>query len=287
MTRTRAVVLGGGGILGIAWEVGVLAGLLESGVDLRDADTIIGTSAGAFAGVALARAANPDDLFAAAFAAGDAERPAAISDEVLAEYQEAIVEGGADPRELALRMGQVARRFSEPIPRAQRREVVERRLGTRDWPSAALRLTAIDVDTGELRLFDAAAGVPLLDAAAASGAVPGIWPMEEFGGRAWMDGGMVSTVNATTAAGHDAIVILAPSPAGTGSLPGATEEADALRANSAVSLLVPDAASAAAIGPNPLDPNPCHDVALAGRAQGRMAAASVTQVWSASSATVR
>jgi NTE family protein len=46
---SRALVLGSGGIVGIAWEIGVLAGLAEHGVDLREADLVIGTSAGAVA----------------------------------------------------------------------------------------------------------------------------------------------------------------------------------------------------------------------------------------------
>lgn len=44
--RTRALVLGGGGVTGIAWQVGVLAGLHSAGVDLSGADAVIGTSAG-------------------------------------------------------------------------------------------------------------------------------------------------------------------------------------------------------------------------------------------------
>ena len=46
----RALVLGSGGIVGIAWEIGVLAGLAEHGVDLGEADLVIGTSAGAVVG---------------------------------------------------------------------------------------------------------------------------------------------------------------------------------------------------------------------------------------------
>jgi NTE family protein len=44
---SRALVLGGGGVTGVAWEIGLLAGLAEAGVDLRDADLVVGTSAGA------------------------------------------------------------------------------------------------------------------------------------------------------------------------------------------------------------------------------------------------
>jgi NTE family protein len=42
----RALVLGSGGPVGIAWEVGLLAGLADARVDLSDADFIVGTSAG-------------------------------------------------------------------------------------------------------------------------------------------------------------------------------------------------------------------------------------------------
>src|SRR5215217_8191099 len=51
---TKALVLGGGGPVGVAWEVGLLAGLADAGVDLADADRIIGTSAGSIVGARLA-----------------------------------------------------------------------------------------------------------------------------------------------------------------------------------------------------------------------------------------
>jgi NTE family protein len=46
----RALVLGAGGNAAIAWEVGVLAGLLDVGIDVRTADVVIGTSAGSVVG---------------------------------------------------------------------------------------------------------------------------------------------------------------------------------------------------------------------------------------------
>ena len=42
----RALVLSGGGVTGIAWETGLIAGLAGLGIDLAAADVIIGTSAG-------------------------------------------------------------------------------------------------------------------------------------------------------------------------------------------------------------------------------------------------
>lgn len=51
---TRALVLGAGGPVGRAWELGVASGFIAQGVTLRTADAIIGTSAGAIAGAHLA-----------------------------------------------------------------------------------------------------------------------------------------------------------------------------------------------------------------------------------------
>ena len=62
--QSRALVLGGGGPVGIAWESGVLAGLAECGVDLSQADFICGTSAGSFVGARLALGHSPASLVA-------------------------------------------------------------------------------------------------------------------------------------------------------------------------------------------------------------------------------
>src|SRR6478609_2302313 len=59
---TRALVLGGGGPVGIAWESGLVAGLAQAGVDLGQADFTMGTSAGSFVGARLALGADPKTL---------------------------------------------------------------------------------------------------------------------------------------------------------------------------------------------------------------------------------
>src|SRR5205085_9023527 len=63
-TRTRALGLGGGGVAGVAWELGILAGLQDSGVDVRGADIIIGTSAGSVVGAQISSGADLESLFA-------------------------------------------------------------------------------------------------------------------------------------------------------------------------------------------------------------------------------
>jgi NTE family protein len=61
-TRTRALVLGGGGVAGIAWELGILMGLYDAGMDVRGADIIIGTSAGSVVGAQIASGTNLESL---------------------------------------------------------------------------------------------------------------------------------------------------------------------------------------------------------------------------------
>ena len=66
-----ALVLAGGGITGIAWESGVLAGLAAGGVDTGHWDLVVGTSAGAFVGARLLGDGSPDPLFAAQTSGND------------------------------------------------------------------------------------------------------------------------------------------------------------------------------------------------------------------------
>lgn len=72
----RALVLGGGGITGIAWEIGLLAGLAglaADGVDLTAADLVIGTSAGSVVGAQVTSGTAIEDLYAAQLAGYGAE----------------------------------------------------------------------------------------------------------------------------------------------------------------------------------------------------------------------
>ena len=275
---TRAIVLGGGGITGIAWEVGVLTGLLEVGAALHEADTIIGTSAGAFVGTALTSGYDMNRLFAAQSEPSDAEILVAASEQITAAWYHAFAIGGSDPQRVGAAMGAIAREHPEPVPIAQRRRVVEARLVTTDWP-LKLQVTAIDADTGQLHIFDQTSGIALTDAVMASGAVSGVWPLVYINGRAWMDGGMVSATNARLAEGYERVVILAPMPTGYGSIPGAAEDAAAMSANANVFLVTPDSQSIAAIGPNPYDPTRRSAVATSGRAQGRRIAAAIVAIW--------
>jgi NTE family protein len=275
---TRALVLGGGGVTGIAWEIGVLSGLLSAGVDLRNADAVIGTSAGAYVGAAYASGYDIEQLLAEQLETNDAEVATAASEATVTEWLEAFRVGGADRAKVGAEFGKIANAHPEPIPLERRRAVVEARLVVRDWP-AALRVTAIDAETGELHVFDSQSGVALLDAVSASSAVAGVWPLEHINDRAWIDGGMVSTANARLADGYDRVLVIAPMPWAFGEIPGAAEDVAAISGNAAVMLSSPDERSTAAIGPNPFDPDRRASAALAGREQGVEEAGAVGALW--------
>ncbi len=75
---TRALVLAGGGLAGIAWESGVLEGLHEAGVDTSHWDLVVGTSAGSFVGARLLGEGSPDPLYRVQTRSPSAEEDAAL-----------------------------------------------------------------------------------------------------------------------------------------------------------------------------------------------------------------
>jgi NTE family protein len=273
MADGSALVLGGGGVAGIAWMTGLLTGLAEAGHDVTGADLVIGTSAGANVAAQLGSGLSLEELFARQ------TNPALQARELMAEVDwvtfaadlEPYLAGADTPAEQLRRFGRFAL-DADTVPEPERIAVIESRLPSRDWPARPTRLTAVDCASGELAVFDAASGVSLIDAVAASSAVPGIWPPVTIGGRRYMDGGVRSADNADLAAGAARVTVI--SPLGLDSpLPTPWPLRAALTAlkegGAAVTLISPDEASAAAIGTNALDPATRAPAAAAGRAQGR------------------
>jgi NTE family protein len=161
---------------------------------------------------------------------------------------------------------------AKTVPEADRRAVIASRLPSHDWPSRDIRLVAVDCETGSIAVFTPASGVSLIDAVAASCAVPGIWPPVRIGGSRYMDGGVRSSDNADLAEGASEVLVISPlgmnSPLLT-PLP-LREVVAKLRAGGAqVTVIEPDEACKAAIGANALDPATRIPAAHAGRAQGR------------------
>jgi NTE family protein len=278
--QRAALVLGGGGITGIAWEIGVLAGLAEAGVDLTGADLVVGTSAGSVVGAQVTSGADLETLFARQLEPPADERVARMTRAALARYGWAVLRSRGKDVEFRRRVGALALAAEQAglTPSEQERlDVIGSRLVSTEWPDRALTVTAVDAHTGEFRALDRDSGVPLLLAVAASCAVPGVYPPVTIDGRRYVDGGMRSAANADLADGYDRVVVLAPIPRGVGPLTSVDAQVTGL--GSRVAVVSPDKASRTAIGRNVLDPAARAPSAEAGRAQAARVAAQIADVW--------
>jgi NTE family protein len=274
---TAALVLGGGGVTGVAWETGILAGLEAAGVDLTGADTVIGTSAGSVVAAQITSGAPLEGLYEAQLAPPTGEIAAKIGIRFYAAMAGTMLLT-RNPQRFRRRIGARALR-AKTVPEAQRREVIAHRLPSHDWPERRLLITAIDAATGEFVVFDKNAGVPLVAAVGASCAVPMVWPPVTIGDRRFIDGGMRSSANADLAAGADRIVVIAPLTQGGGVTPKVADQVAALRSRATVALITPDAEALSAIGRNVLDPARRAAAARAGQRQAGDVAETVRAAW--------
>jgi NTE family protein len=277
----RALVLGGGGVTGVAWEVGVLAGLADHGVDLTGADLVIGTSAGSVVGVDVRSGLPLAEFYQVQCSpVRSGEATARMGRGVMIKYAKAVA-FTRDPVKAGRRIGSVALK-ARTESEESRRKVFESRIPIFDWPAGNLKITAIDAATGSFTVFDADSGVSLIDAVGASCAVPGIWPPVTIDGKRYIDGGMRSATNADLASGYRRGLIIAPLTQGFGPIASVATQIQQLTAHgSEVILIKPDKAALLAIGKNVLDPANRPGAAKAGYEQGTAEASAVAALWSA------
>ncbi|MDT7795612.1 MAG: hypothetical protein QOD59_5053 [Mycobacterium sp.] len=273
-------MLAGGGLAGIGWETGILRGIADQAPEtakaLVDLDVLVGTSAGSTVAAQLGSGLGLDVLFDRQTAPSSTElNPDVGIDEITELFVAAMLTPNTTTAEKLQKIGVVAL-STQTVTEAVRRNVIAQRLPSHEWPDRVLRISAIDTATGELVAFDRSSGVGLVDAVAASCAVPAVWPSVTIGEHRYMDGGVGSSVNMALADDCDVAVVLVPSGRSTPSPfgGGAAEEVDAF-GGSAFGVFADDE-SIAAFGPNPLDPACRKPSALAGRQQGRRIAAAVT-----------
>lgn len=278
MLEGNALVLGAGGVTGVAWETGLLAGLAEHGVNLSSAGAFIGTSAGSVVAAQLACGAALGSLLERQLAPTSSERAASLGPWLLARYGLAMLLE-RDPRRFGARMGRLALAAKTP-DEASRRAVIAARLTSTEWPARPLSITAVNAQTGEFRVFDARSGVSLLDAVGASCAVPGVWPPVTIAGERWIDGGMRSAANADLAAGRALVVVVAPITLGLGAMTPLATQVRALReAGARVVVVSPDEQARRGMGRNTLDPSKRVASAEEGLRQAKDVLAEVGAVW--------
>ncbi|WP_406329652.1 patatin-like phospholipase family protein [Streptomyces sp. NBC_00203] len=277
MRDERALVIGGGGVAGIAWATGVLAGLADAGVDVTDADFLLGTSAGSAVSAQITSGVELSALFRAQVDPALQREELKAREGALAEvfeFAEKVDAEVTDPVERRLRMGTMAL-AAETVTEAERRAVIEARLPSHSWPERDLSVVAVNAATGETRLFDRTSGVGLVDAVTASCAIPGVWLAVTIGDARYIDGGIRSFTNLDLAAGRTRTLVIAP-------MPDPVLEADAAsiaERGGLIEVITPDETTLAAFGTDPLSPASRTPAGHAGFAQGRTVARAVAELW--------
>jgi NTE family protein len=289
----RALVLGGGGSAGNAWLIGVIAGLFDAGLDVTEADLVIGTSAGSTA-AAQVTSASPPDLLAAILAAAPQQPPGPVGSDrgrapgpAVANHMErtsAIIATAEDAADMRRRMGAAALEMdaaSDGSVQARWRATVAARLPSQRWPARTVLVTAVDARTGEPVVFDRHSGVDLVDAVAASCASSFAY---SIGDNRYIDGGYRRNENADLAAGYERVLVLSPfggrsrHPVEWGMHLAA--QVDEVRAHgSRVETIFPDSNSEHMFGANAMDPSLRPPAARAGYNQGGDLAEQLTEFW--------
>jgi NTE family protein len=273
----RALVLGGGGVTGIAWETGLLAGLAEAGIDLTSADLVVGTSAGSIVGAQILSGVSLKDLYNTQLAEPTGEIAAKMGATTLLRFAAAMLWPGSEQQGRA-RLGHAALR-ARTVPESERLAVIKQPLPSDSWPERRLLVTAVDAETGETRVFDRDSGIPLLEAVAASCAVPLVWPPISIDGRRYIDGGVRSITNADLAVGCNRVVVVAPATFALRRSSRIENQLASLGTGIRSVVISPDSDARQAIGRNVLDPARRVASARAGHAQSAAVAESVAAVW--------
>ncbi|MGD0068314.1 MAG: hypothetical protein ABSB76_33400 [Streptosporangiaceae bacterium] len=274
MVHDVALVLGGGGAAGQAWQIGVIAGLAEAGLDLTEAaDLVVGTSSGSTTAAQVRSGIPAAELLASVLSppvqpgGQNRERPPSLPMATVFERIRAIGAAATSAADLRRAMGAFGLESDSILgPEAgQRRAMVAARLPRAEWPDRPMIVVAVDAHTGELAAR-------------------------------YINGGVRSGENADLASGYANVVVLSPfggqnrtpPERGTGpagqfeglrKFPGAdlASQVEALRKQgSHVEVITPDADSRAAMGTNQMDPATRIPAARAGFAQGKQEATRVT-----------
>lgn len=237
----RALVLGGGGIAGAAFEMGALLALDDAlvGFKATDFDIFVGTSAGAFITACLANGITPEAFARSQLGSGPSDVPGLDRKQIMKPVKRRLAKGSfawaGALRKTALRLARdgtntsiVDAFFSMTEGLASWRlyttsgleEYLRRLFSTKGRSNRFERLekelflTATDLDTAERIVFgeEEMPKSTISQAVAASAAIPIIYEPVRIRGREYLDGGLRSTTNVDIAVAHGArfIVLINP-----------------------------------------------------------------------------
>ena len=199
----RALVLGGGGQVGRAWQSGLMAKLLAEGINLQSADKIIGTSADSISGAQLALGIDLKKNFSIL-----KEVSAGVHSPDALGYLNILMAKAAqssDPQHERQEMGHLALE-TENVSEDESLKRIQF-LKDQKWP-ANYYATAANALTGQFHLWDKDSGIPLLLGVGSSSALPTAWPPITINGVPYVDGGVRSMLNADLAVGHESVIVI-------------------------------------------------------------------------------
>jgi NTE family protein len=290
-----ALVLAGGGAAGNAWELGLIAGLADAGVDVTGADLIVGTSAGSTVAAQITSGARPAELYAAILAevprppgavpgAGRGSGPGLSGPNYMA-WSNTIIGSAEDASDMRRRMGAAALEMdaSDGSDPTRWRDTVAARLPSHHWPQQPVLIVAVDAQTGEPVVFDRHSGIDLVDAVAASTS-SGFGGPYRIGENRYLNGGYRRSENADLAAGYGRVLVLSPF-GGRSRMPRewrmdlATQVSELRAGGSRVETVFPDGGAGDVFDANALDPSTRPQAARGGYAQGRARAGQLTEFW--------
>jgi len=289
MTK-RALVLGGGGSVGIAWETGLAAGLADEGIDLRLADKVVGTSAGSFVGAELAAGRAPAEMrtrLTESASKRSSGEPASTANALpvpdLTKLMEFMMRPPPKSEVEALAFRAEIGAFALESQTMPEEACIGFFASVADtpWP-AKYSCTAVDAHDGRFVVLEQSTGTSLARGVASSCSVPGLFPPITINGRRYVDGGMRSATNFDLAEGYERVLAVAVIPAGAAAFMAARidpELALLRRGGSHVELITPDAASLDAFGINLMDAARQLPALEAGFKQGRAEAVRIRSVW--------
>jgi NTE family protein len=293
----RALVLAGGGAAGNAWELGLIAGLSDAGVDVTEADLIVGTSAGSTAAAQISSGTPPAELYSAIVAAvpqpqardsgSGRGRAPGFSGPNYMEWSDGVIGSAENASDMRRKMGAAALEMdaSDGSGQARWRDIVAARLPSQHWPEQPVLIAAVDARTGEPVVFDRHSGIELVDAVAASTSNGfGPFPPYRIGENRYINGGYRRNENADLAAGYGRVLVLSPF-GGRSRMPpewgmDLATQVDELRAGgSRVETIFPAGGAGAVFDANALDPSTRLQAARGGYDQGRALAEPFAEFW--------
>jgi NTE family protein len=152
---SKALVLAGGGVSGVAWELGILTALQRAGIDFSQADLVVGTSAGSVVGAQLTSVSSLEEIFTSQLAPVEQSSERAVDFDVN-EFQQLIMdqlkEHGMNAQAVRAGIGKQAL-AAKTLPEEARRAIIASRLPSHEWPVKNFFFLGLVPETGDWLFF--------------------------------------------------------------------------------------------------------------------------------------